>query len=421
MNKRLILIFFTALIFVAASALPGSNITTPAVVAQVPGAGAQRAPAIGIDKFDSVYLTMSVATKPPSAGTPGSQTYFMQSDDGGASWNNFPQTRNLSNSDGEAFGPSMGINRIGKARTYIVYHDNKPGFTQVFLVASKKGVKFKKPRNITPHNGGAFVPRLAMDATVEALNIVWGDTLTGVRRVVFTRSTDQGETFTDLVDVSRSPGDAFEPEIAVDRSDNINVVWEDSAPGNKSIMFARSTDHGETFTEPLRVSEGDGDAVEPNLAVDESGRIYVAWSETIGDSTQLMFARSIDGGESFSDPLNISDNSGADMRKAALAASGNGVYIVYNNDESRSRQLYVVRSNNAGESFADPVQLSNANASRGRAHSGALALDKQGVLHVAWIDSSVIGNDEGLLFYSNSANGRNFAAPKMLLAIVISR
>lgn len=419
MNRRLPLIFFAILALMASSALPGADLFTPVVEAQLPGAGAQRAPAIGVDKFGSLYLTMSVATKPASAGTPGSQIFFMQSDDEGRTWNNLPLTRNLSNSNGEAFGPSMGINKVGKTRTYIVYHDNRNGDTQVYLAASKKGVKFKRPGNITPHDGGAFVPRLAMDASADAINIVWGDTLTMTRRVVFTRSTDQGFNFTELRDISRSSGEAFEPEIAIDSSDNINVIWEDTAPGNRAVMYTRSTDHGETFSEPLQISTGTGDCVEPHLAVDETGRIYVAWSETVEDgTTQLMFARSIDGGESFSEPLQISNGTSADIHKAAVVARGNQVYIAYNNDAARNRQVFVSRSSDAGESFADPTQISNADRDRGRAHSAAMCFDKQGALHIVWIDSSVIGNDEGLLFYSSSANGRNFAGQRVLLAIV---
>ena len=419
MNKRILLLVFAILALVAASLTPHPERITPAAQAQVPGAGAQRSPEIGVDKFDSVYLSMSVATKPASAGTPGSQVMFMRSDDGGSSWDNFPLTRNLSNSDGEAFGPSMGINYIGKSRTYVVYHDDKNGETQVFLAATKKGTKFKKARNITPHEGGAFVPRLAMDTAIEALNVVWGDTLLG-KRVVFTRSTDMGETFSELVDVSRSSGEAFEPEIVVDKTDQINVVWEDTAPGYKGIKFARSTDHGATFASPVPISTGPGDSVEPQLTTDESGRIYITWSQVIAGATQLMLARSTDHGATFSAPQQLSSGGNADVHKSALVASGNGVYIVYNNDAASSRQVSIIRSSNAGESFADPVQLSNANPDRGRAHSATITIDSQGVLHVAWIDSSVIGNDEGLLFYSNSSNGRNFSSPKMLLSIVVS-
>jgi hypothetical protein len=47
-----------------------------------------------------------------------------------------------------------------------------------------------------------------------------------------------------------------------------------------------------------------------------------------------------------------------------------------------------------------------------------MAVDSRGVLHIVWIDASVIGNDEGLLFYSNSTDGQKFSDQFMILAVI---
>jgi hypothetical protein len=47
-----------------------------------------------------------------------------------------------------------------------------------------------------------------------------------------------------------------------------------------------------------------------------------------------------------------------------------------------------------------------------------MVVDSRGTLHIVWIDASVVGNDEGLLFYSNSTDGRQFSIQKMILAII---
>ncbi|MEW6130354.1 MAG: sialidase family protein [Acidobacteriota bacterium] len=418
MNKRFILIFFTLALIVMAGALPYRQIIVPVVEAQIPGAGAQRAPSINIDRTDRLLLMMSTATKPPSAGTPGSQIFFTQSTNGGLNWDNFPVTRNLSNSNGEAFGPSVAVNRVGKVHIYITYHDNRNGTTQVYLLRSLKNAKFKKARNITPNDGGAFAPRIALDSA-ESLNIVWYDLPAAHRRVVFTRSTDLGDTFTELVDVSRSAGNAFDPEIAVDPNDNIHVIWQDEGSGISAIMYARSTDGGNTFSEPKKIS-GAGAAAEPQIKTSSSGQINVVWNEVVEDgSSQAFFSRSTDGGDSFVTPLNLSNNPGADIHKTVVTAFENVVYVAYNNDEDRSRQAYVLKSSDNGQSFGDPVQISNATRNRGRAHSVSMAVDSTGTLHVTWIDSSILGNDEGLLFYSRTSNGRNYTVPQQILAIVI--
>lgn len=408
MNRRVVIFLMTILALALASVRPAD--------AQLPGHfGATRAPAIAIDKSDDLYVTMSVATKPVSAGTPGSQTFFTISKDGGRTWNNLPFTKNLSKSSGEAFGPSISLTKTGTTRAYIVYHDNSRGDTQAYLVRSKKKAKFRAAKNITPGDGGAFAPRVALDS-LEAVNVVWGDTTGGGRRVVFVRSTDQGATFGDTVDVSRSSGEAFEPEIAVDSADNINIVWQDTREGENAIWFCRSTDGGQTFSEPVRVSTGTGRATEAHIAVDASNRIHVAWVDESNGDFQIFYSRSTDDGQSFSAPLDASDDAGEEFHKPYVAAFEESVYIAWHQDSGRSRQVLLVNSSDAGVSFSDAEQVSQAEAGRGRAHSPAIAFDSEGRLHIVWIDTTVVGNDEGLLYYSNTRNGTSFAPQRVLIA-----
>jgi hypothetical protein len=385
--------------------------------------GAERFPAMDVDAADNIYLMMSVATAPASEHRPHSQIFFTMSDDGGRSWDNSPQTRNLSNSPGEAFGPSLVVNRFGKTRVYVAYQDTTPGPTQAFLIRSKKGTKFRRPANITPHNGGAFSPRVALDSS-EAVNIVWGDTNSNTGKVVFVRSTDQGETFTAPLDLSKSSGVAFEPEIAVDPGNAINVVWQDTAPGTSAIMFSRSTDGGGSFSAPKQISKGTGAATEAAIASDAQGRLSVTWVDASSGGSQAYYSRSTDGGQTFSTPINASNLRDADVHKPTLTTFQNTVYLAFQNgglygeDDVRNQQVYLVKSEDAGVTFGDAELVSHADNSKGRAHSPAMVVDSRGVLHISWIDASIVGNDEGLLFYSRTSNGHQFTQQFMILALI---
>ena len=257
--------------------------------------GAQRWPAIDVDANDNLYLMMSTATAPASEHRPHSQIFFTMSTDSGVNWDNLPQTRNLSKSPGEAFGPSLAVNKIGKVRVYVTYHDNSNGTTQAYLISSKKRTKFRAPLLLSPHNGGAFSPRVALDSD-EAVNIVWGDTLGGIAKVVFVRSTDIGLTFSEPLVVSKSSGNAFDPEISTDPSDAINVAWQDTSPGTSVIMFSRSTDRGQTFSLPKQVSTGSGSATEAAIATDAQGRISVSWVDESAGRAVAYDAQSTDAG-----------------------------------------------------------------------------------------------------------------------------
>ncbi|MFY9573446.1 MAG: sialidase family protein [Blastocatellia bacterium] len=385
--------------------------------------GAQRFPAIDVDSNDNLYLMMSVATAPASEHRPHSQIFFAMSRNGGNDWDNLPQTRNLSKSKGEAFGPSLAVSKIGKLQIYVTYHDNSNGTTQAYLLRTKKKTKFRAPANLSLHNGGSFAPRVALDTTA-AVNIVWGDTKDGGGKVIFVRSTDEGATFTDPLDVSKSSGVAFDPEIAIDPNDTIYVAWQDTAPGASVIMFSRSTDGGSTFSEPRQVSTGTGRATEAAIATDGEGRISLVWVDETTGHAEAYYARSTDGGESFSDPINVSDFPNGDVHKPTVVAVKNTVYVAFQNGDLfgeeaiKNRQVFLVRSGNAGASFDERQQISTANNSKGRAHSPAIVVDSRDVIHIVWIDASVVGNDEGLLFYSNSPDGRKFSQERMILAVI---
>src|SRR5260370_30822916 len=88
--------------------------------------------------------------------------------------------------------------------------------------------------------------------------------------------TARAQVFSTPKILSNNPGFSFAPQIAVDASGNINVVWEDGASG-LSILFSRSADGGATFSNPKNLSNNPGGSETPPLAVDAKRNINVSW------------------------------------------------------------------------------------------------------------------------------------------------
>ena len=418
MKKRNALILLAAFIF----ALTAVNISPRRAQAQLGGQfGAQRFPAIDVDKNDKIYLATSTATGTAAEMRPHSQIFFASSGDGGTNWSNFPQTKNLTKSKGEAFGPSLVVTKKGTPRAYIAYHDDSPGVTEAFLLRAKKKAKFRKPEILTPGGGGAFSPRLALNSD-EVLYVVYGDTTDAVRRVQFIRSEDLGATFTEPKLLSGSSTGAFEPEITVDPDDAINVAWEDNVSGTSVIMFSRSNDGGASFSEPKQVSKGTGEATQAHIASDSAGRLHIVYTQQLGaEEIQVFYTRSADHGQTFSEPVNISKKPEASVNKPIVTTfEDSTVYVAFQNETRRDMQVYLMKSEDAGLTFSEPRQVSNANNQCGRAHSAAMVVDSEGTLHIVWIDASRIQGcaDEGIVFYSNSKDGRRFSTEKMILSFI---
>jgi hypothetical protein len=97
--------------------------------------------------------------------------------------------------------------------------------------------------------------------------VVWEDTTTtdGNSDIFFARSTDGGLTFSEPKNISESTGISSTTQISSD-GDNVYVVWHDDTPGNFDIFFARSTNGGLTFSEPENLSENTEDSFNPQIS-----------------------------------------------------------------------------------------------------------------------------------------------------------
>jgi hypothetical protein len=79
--------------------------------------------------------------------------------------------------------------------------------------------------------------------------------------------------------------------MTVDAGTNINVAWEDTAPGNSDIFFSRSVNGGGTFSTPQNLSNDPGMSTTAQMAVDKNGNINVVWGDNTPGPSQVFFSR----------------------------------------------------------------------------------------------------------------------------------
>jgi hypothetical protein len=129
---------------------------------------------------------------------------------------------------------------------------------------------------------------------------------------VYAVSADRGTTFSDPRQVSESYRYASirqnEAGVAAD-SAAVHVVFTTYSPRDGSwVWHYRSDDGGQTFSAGIGVAQAPGGDVlhYPVVAVDQEGRIHVAWAHQRADEWDLYYARSTDGGVTFSTGQRIS-------------------------------------------------------------------------------------------------------------------
>jgi hypothetical protein len=248
-------------------------------------------------------------------------------------------------------------------------------------------------------------PAVAIDERGR-VTFAWVDQ--GKKDVYFGR---QGEA----VNVSRSP-DTFSwlPRIAL-AGDNVLLLWQEIIFSGGShggdMLFARSEDGGKTFSAPLNLSNsraGDGKGrINPQLwhngsydLVVDGEAVYAAWTEYEG---RLWLRRSRDGGRTFSRAVRLEEENPA--RAPSLAVQGNSVYLAWTVGDERSADVRVARSDDGGASFGKAAIVH-----RSKPYSDAprIALDERGVLHLVYAEGRRI------VYSRSSDGGSSFERPRAI-------
>jgi hypothetical protein len=211
--------------------------------------------------------------------------------------------------------------------------------------------------------------------------------------IFVTSSSDRGASWTDSVAVvdHRNTVMPFEdkPYVVVDRiknsrhQGNVYIAWTrfdvygSHDPGDQShIFFSHSSDAGQTFTAPVRVSDVPGDAVDSDgtvegamPAVGVNGDVYVVWAGPSG----LVFDRSRDGGWTFGDDkvlmatpggwdidiAGLSRHNGMPVTRVDHSGGPNhgSVYVNWIDERHGDPDVFIMASRDAGETWTGAVRV----------------------------------------------------------------
>ena len=135
---------------------------------------------------------------------------------------------------------------------------------------------------------------------------------------------------------------------------------------------------------------------------------YVVWSAGEEEDRYILFARSTDGGKSFSSPLSLSGSSRSNVFNPEVSSSGNNVYVVWQGQSATGNQdIFLRKSSDYGASFSAAENISNDPGGSGNPDIVAVGNDT----HITW-EGTTPGNN--FVFYTKSDNGSDFGTPQKL-------
>lgn len=137
------------------------------------------------------------------------------------------------------------------------------------------------------------------------------------------------------------------------------------------------------WSEPVLISTMQGYNDNPDFTIDKNGVIHCVWSHQIEDNyRKIYYSKSIDEGETWSEPEDISLNDTMWMSKPHVACdSESNLYVSYNYNTANyyDTQIHLRKFN--GISWGDSVVISEGYPG---SNNGDLLIDKNGRLYVFW-------------------------------------
>ncbi len=245
--------------------------------------------------------------------------------------------------------------------------------------------------NISPDGQTAYSPQVAMDDSGNIV-IVWYQH-DGSNWQIFKSEYRDGEwTHPASLSDSISPDGqhAYDPQVAMDSSGNTVIVWHQYDGGITRIFKSEYRD-GE-WTHPTgpddNISPDGWHALLPQVAMNDSGSAVIVWRQYDGSNDQI-FKSEYRGGE-WTHPANLSDNispdgGDAELPRVAMDDLGNAVIVWEQSDGSLDR---IFKSEYRDGTWTDPEGLDDyISLDAGGAELPQVAMDSSGNAVIAWLQS----------------------------------
>ncbi len=212
------------------------------------------------------------------------------------------------------------------------------------------------------------------------------------------------------------------PKLAYGADGALYALWVvgKEVPGRRfpasALRFARSADGGRTWSAPASVTDMPQPFGSFNFHSLQAGRgdtVYAAWLDGRDGKSATYFTRSVDGGRTWQPNVRVHAGESCPCCRTAVAPGrGDTVYAAWRTvAPGQVREVVVARSADGGRTWAAPVRAQRDGwVIDGCPHAGpSLAVDAAGRVHVAWWSGRE--GAAGVFYARSDDGGQAFGAP----------
>ena len=254
-------------------------------------------------------------------------------------------------------------------------------------------------------------------------------------------SSDNGETFSEPVNVSKSPQTiSSDANIEVVDDSKIKIVWIEADRDkynnwskqsqhfiislkrkcqkvHQEVVLAESTDGGNSFGLPRVISEDKNLEIHtPEIATTTDGKVYLCYVKGIEDNTDIFCNRSNNTGITFSNSTNVTNDPSLPSLTPSLSATNNTIYLAWSdlkNGVGGNLDIFSMAAKGNNGTFGKITNLSNDTAG---SVDPDLSASGQNA-HAAWGENTP--GDNSIITRSSNNSGSSFNS-KYLYKIIIA-
>jgi hypothetical protein len=254
---------------------------------------------------------------------------------------------------------------------------------------------------------GGSLPRIS--AVGDNVYVTWFEGCTGGTCLLFRASHDNGATFDEPITLDIGVTPDFHYQIVAIGND-VHMIW---APNFNQVRYTASHDSGVTFDEPITLGVG----VEAALAA-VGENVYAAWSVFRTDlgRYEIKFRASHNSGTIFEDEVKLNQERASPFLR--VFATGDDVSVLWRGYSSESeifQDLFLITSHDNGNTFGDPLDITALSSTDLQGESMDPSIAFSGAeLYIAWTQGFDESDIEDVYFVSSNNSGDTFTEPVKL-------
>ena len=297
-------------------------------------AGDRYHPRLWVDPRGSVYAAWQDYRR---TGRSDNEIYFSSSVDNGATWSaNVPVYAELRGD--QLIGWGSGVAPDGTV--YVFYGQDRGSrydSTSVHMKSSTDGGVTWGPEYKASPDGLTRATYQALDIAPDGtLNLLYSGSDIESRyhidpRTYFVRSSDGGQTWSTPVLVDSYAGDTgrggVKTQLGRGPDGSLYALWTDGRNGDNDVYFAKSVDGGASWSPVRRLNDiSAGDQMKPSIQV-VGDDLYVLWADRAAQQIRMSVSR--DGGGSWFDSFRVDDGLAGNKYVPSLLATDGALYAAW--------------------------------------------------------------------------------------------